>query len=578
VESPLFSPGGAYLAVHAGSGSRAVCRVWRLDEPERPVREAAAARGLRPYDFHPTLPLLAVGGPGGEISFFDLTAPESAAARSFPPAPETLVDIQEVSFDPRGSRFAVSSRTTAEVAIRETAGGELIGAIPYATQSIAWHPEGMYLAAVRAGLDIDLVQLDSLKPRSGQISDNHGKIQEIVFSANGVHLASATDYRGVFLWNHNTCRLVLRCPGGTRVQFSRDGSRLAITRPPVLEIYDLAGGDEFKVLRDPRRLSGQINVRSVAFAQDERLLVATTAEQVFLYDLETGRTAGSTLFQGAIPVNGNIFGGLLFSQGTNSVLHWPVRALASDGGTGKARLGPPEILAEESGWSACRSRTGDCSAVLCGSQIRPRLLVRREPGPWRQLELEGAWMIDLSDDGRWLAAGTRRGPYVRVWETASGGLVADLDVAGPACPVFSPDASRLLCGGMNEYVAFSTDSWSPKWRLAREPGRNPGSACFSSDGSVVALVTASRAVTLYEAETAVEIASFRAPELERPGYVALSPSSRYLVVYYGFGTLYSWDLGAIARSLTRMGLADGMPEPPEDTQALAGRVELEVAR
>jgi WD40 repeat protein len=482
--APVFSADGRLLAARLAGPTAVSCRVWSLERPSRPVLDAPAAIGLRPYGFHPARALLAVAGPTGEITFRDFGGAD-ADERVFE-ATRGVATVEEVAFSTNGEIFAVSARSSAVVAIRSTADGRVISTLPYSTPTLAWEPyrawdpRNIYVALVRSEVDISFVHVLRVRRRSGEITGNEGVILELAYAPDGGLLGAATADGSALLWNPRSCRPVLRCPDGRSVQFSTDGARLAITRWSTIEVFEIVRSGELKILEDPRRLFGDREVTALSFCpREERLLVASTASWATLFDLDRGTRVADA------------------------------RLPASSGGTAVDR-------------------------------------------PLRRVERE------------------------------DGGLTVEL---GPPAPreragegdVRSPDGSRRIRCEPSEYLCFRAGSTEPVWRIARGGGwSRPGPAAFSADGALLGLISAPLAVTLVDPASGRTLATLRPPEPDPPRDLVLSPSGRFVVVNLGWGTLFVWDLGAVAASLDRIGVRGDLPRFPDFPEPVPSPVRLEL--
>src|SRR5262249_42413415 len=130
--------------------------------------------------------------------------------------------------------------------------------------------------------------------------------------------------------------------------------------------------------------------------------------------------------------------------------HWPIRP-GLDEAAGRIRLGPPRVLD-----GSCRSDSfhaglsPDGGIVVVGDRPNGQAVVIDVGRPevrWPLGGQPGINAVALSPDGRWVAAGSRLGPEVKVWERDSGRsrtLMPDnMTGSANACVAFSPDGRWL---------------------------------------------------------------------------------------------------------------------------------------
>ena len=186
---------------------------------------------------------------------------------------------------------------------------------------------------------------------------------------------------------------------------------------------------------------------------------------------------------------------------------------------------------------------------------------------WRLRDQPGINSVALSPDSQWIAAGSRLGPEVKVWDRATGRsqtLMPDSVAGGAnACVAFSPDGQWLVTGGQGEYRF-----WHPgSWRLGRTIPRDrweemPGLIAFARDGGSMAITSSQKAVRLIETATGRTLTNLSGPELPVIQGLCFSPDDSQLAVTTDNRAIQVWDLRQIRQHLATMGLDWDLPPLP----------------
>jgi WD40 repeat protein/serine/threonine protein kinase len=156
----------------------------------------------------------------------------------------------------------------------------------------------------------------------------------------------------------------------------------------------------------------------------------------------------------------------------------------------------------------------------------------------------------FSPDGRWLATLGERGDPVRVWEVATGKLVAALPFTAQAWTVaFSPDSRRVVTA-QEEHVAivwdaatgqplsFDATTDQPKVRI--EHGNAVVDASLSPDGTRVATASLDWTVRVWDTWTGALVMPIL-KHGEPVARVLFSPDGRYLLTITNARTARLWD-------------------------------------
>jgi WD40 repeat protein len=239
----------------------------------------------------------------------------------------------------------------------------------------------------------------------------------VAFSANGKVIASGSADQTVQVWDATTGQFLRSFSGckGTidALALSATGSLLASSsQDRTVRLWNVSTGRQMHCLKRPGS-----HVASLSFSSDGKTFQVCDIEGlVCRYNVESGKITGQTR-------NHN--------DGFASLLLGP---------DGLGLIGSTAEMGEEE-WK----------------KLLPRPLARRRKGiaPMPIDSLANLRQVRVSADGRLTATventnpGGRRGPRyrIRVWEVATGGLVAELPaVRAPVCSLaFSADGRFPLC-------------------------------------------------------------------------------------------------------------------------------------
>jgi WD40 repeat protein len=167
--------------------------------------------------------------------------------------------------------------------------------------------------------------------------------------------------------------------------------------------------------------------------------------------------------------------------------------------------------------------------------------------------------VALSPDGRWVAAVSRLGSEIKVWDRPTGRLLAKLpdSAAGTAnaCVAFSPDDRWLVTGAQGEYRFWQAGFWRLGRTIARDRLEEmPGLIAFAPDGRSMAIIPSPRAVRLIETATGRALANFSAPDPHEIRGLCFSPDGSQLAAATDDPAIQIWDLRSIRQNLARMRL------------------------
>jgi eukaryotic-like serine/threonine-protein kinase len=353
--------------------------------------------------------------------------------------------------------------------------------------SLAFSPDGKTLAT--GGFDQTVRMWDTTTGRERfRINGHTAAVVSLAFAPDGQSLATAGWDGSVKLWDatrpqacdHPSGRVAR---GGYSVAFSPDGKLLAMARPPLVSIWETAGGRAATVL--PGLREGDI---SVAFSPDGKTLATGGSGGVArLWDVAT--------WQMRFELRGH----------TNKI--WSL-AFAPDG----RRL-------------ATGSRDGTVKLWDTGTgQLR---------GDYKTHRGRSVRFVAFAPDGKTLAVDIGSG--VELWDPATGNMRAFLQghKAGIDWGVFAPDGRVFATGSWDRSVKL----WDPATgqELATLQGHTNMiyHGTFTPDGSRLATASWDGTVKLWHVATRQELLTLRA-STGVLWCVAFSPDGRTLATGSGW--------------------------------------------
>jgi WD40 repeat protein len=264
-------------------------------------------------------------------------------------------------------------------------------------------------------------------------------VTSVAFSPDGETLTSGTSDRTIHVWEVETGTEIASYgveTGPHRIYqaFSADGRTLALGGATFLELLDITNGEE-TALSDV-----DSNVHSLSFSADGGSLAVGTHKGIVLWDVKSRQVKRR-----------------IYSVGRGL---GAVAAVSPDGGTLAVGMDAVRLFDADSGNMQHVCELPDVDFVTS---------------------------VKFSPDGRYIAAGTRRGT-LSVWGAPGWSLIAQLSTGGEQTQVaFSPD-SRLLIGvGGSAELTLLDISNGQRGRLRLKPDSEPTSSAFSADGETVAV-------------------------------------------------------------------------------------------
>jgi WD40 repeat protein len=532
---PRFSKGGRYLGAF---GIEPSVKIWNLERGNLVV----TFEGRRAWDFSPRGDSLALSQNDGTLLVFNLATCSPAQIWTG----STVYRI--ISFSPDGRRLAALGEPPQSIEIRDVVSGRILNGFPIPEAGdVVWHPDGKTLAIVGEDFKVGLWDVAAGARRLTLEGHRSGGVHA-AFNLEGDLLASWGWDGKLRLWDPSSGKLLLKTAcAGAEPAFGRDG---LVFVPFDLDIklsrWQIAYGREFRSLARP---AYDATFRDVAIHPGGRLLAVGMEDGVGLWDLASSRelehlpigTTRHLLFDAS---------GDLLTRGSYGLWRWPVRV---DADSGTTRIGPPRKLDLPGNLVQFDvSRDGrlfglaQFDGALAVDPSRPSRPVRFRPHA-------DVRYVAVSPDGRWVATGSHSALGVKIWDSASGKLEAELPCEAWSEVAFSSDG-RWLAAGHFHCRVWEVGSWTGG------PQIGGGGLCFSPDSRLLAVETGAGVVRLVDPATGREIVRLEDPKEERAHCGAFSPDGALLVLSSAdSAAIHVWNLRAIGKELEAIALGWELP-------------------
>jgi WD40 repeat protein len=541
----VFSPDGRYLAVDT---SRRELRVHDLDRGASTTFPAGSCTGA--LDFSPDSRRLVVVFSNGDFGVHDLEAGrlERRWKVSSP-------DFRAVVFHPDRRRFV--ALFGADVQIWSADSGLRLGDLPAAGMRTAtFSPDGRLLAL---GNESNLISLwDVAKRRQVGLLEGHRNLAvRAAFNPTG-DLVASNGWEGMLrFWDPRTERQLLRMPiGGGYPRFNRRGDRLLLqSRAP--ELWEVADGREYRTfISDPVR--GKKVPYGSSISPDGRFLAVGSEDGTVIWELATGNEVAHLRSGWTWHVLFQPSGHLLTSSRATGLMRWPIRP--NPDAEGAYHIGPPQRLVPGSTDGVAQSKDGRF-VVVALSRKGGQIVDLDQPGVLAPLlPHTGTNKASISPDGRWAATGCHQGTGIKVWSVRENRLERDLPVEGSSRPEFSPDGRWLATTGATGVQLWKVGTWERGTSLPR------GDPVFPPDSPLVG-VRLDYAVTFIDPDTGRTVFTLEDPNQDRPGSACFSSDGALLAIPAEESySVHVWDLRRIRAQLKAIDLdwkaPDYLPAPP----------------
>jgi serine/threonine protein kinase/WD40 repeat protein len=556
VSQLLFSKDGRFLA---GRISEDQTWLWAVsDNPSTdllaPVLKLNGAEKLSEMDFSPDGHLFSVSTGPGKVAFYDLTTEVPSQVAQWSDLPV----VRGLRFDPTGQRIVVTSATDSVAEIRETATGHLLKKLSQSAgiTGADWNADGTELAT--GSMDFQVRIWDTATGVPLRVLEGHQNVTvRPLYHPSGQLLATAGWDAILRFWEPISGRLLFNGPACHDWQrFSTDGSHLGVADyDGAVEVYRVASSKAVRMLARKTREVEPLLYRWLDFSPDSRRLVSTGAECVHVWDVVSGAESARLSLPGAAAVT-CVFSddgtSLFIADATRGISR---RLITSELDVNDARI--PETWRTGEGWEAVL-RTHDGRVVLVNNTLGLADVVSAEDPAGRRIGPHPSLnCAALNPDGTRLATGTWQGKDIKIWEIASGRLLATLP-AGESAFVLWPSANKIISVQMNQAGQWLEEA-DGQWRRDRVWQPDPGQtfwdhASLSPDGGWLALPQSRDRIRLVELATGTELITLEPPMAFGLGFVRFSPDGRFLAACGSREQIAIWDLPELRHELAGIGL------------------------
>ena len=459
--------------------------------------------------------------------------------------------VQAIAFSP-DSRTLASGGYSPNNVIRlwDTGTGELRDTLNGDEEILAltFSPDGTMLAS-SGGWPDHPIQLWNLTNRRIQntLFGHTSWTFSLAFSADGKTLVSGSEDSTVRLWDVHTgtlkCILEEHGDDVNTVVLSPDGRTLASgSDDGTIQFWDMHIGEMFATLKGDAKFPEGIN--AIAFSPDGKTLASATAEQIWLWDVNTKEIKG--ILEGH---TWDVFAVVFSPDGrTIASASWDWTFRLWDASTGKLR----KTFGEHS--SSTNTVAFSPNGETLAGASRGLIHLWHTKGNLLQLwyartgehienfipHIDYVRTVVFSPDGTFLASGGYDS-RLRLWEANTGNHIATLRGGGPAV-AFSPDGKLIASeyGGIEAIGVWEVETGELHHVFGRHYSPLTCMA-FSPDRKTLATANRDSEIVLWDIYTAQRRLSLTTHHTEGVYSIAFSPDGKTLVSSSSDQTLRLWD-------------------------------------
>jgi WD40 repeat protein len=553
-----FSPDGRFLLTrHADKA----IRVWSLGEgrtiatlPCNPPPEPETAFDLA---WRPDSAEFALPRPGGGLTFYSPN--DGSETRQW----NNVLAPDLVRFSPDGALLAAALNKTVVILDAATLAERAAIELDSASRFINWHPNGKSLAI--GGFDGRIRVFDATRDVLEQEFVGHRNgIQSFAYFPDGTLALSYGKDAATRLWDTRTGETLLVLPalgGRGDVRFSRDGTRAGLPHYDscglVIEVIRPTVVRECAPVRP--RDSGSL-IGGLDFTRDGSRLAVATFGGVEVFDTASGRIMASfPTPEGKLEECSAIFAPDASALYTGSIERGVRRHRPTTGGA----FAEGELVDAEKSWLLA-------DIAVDGTQL---VLVDRENGKVKITDSNGALVkpfnkhpnvmfTALSPDRKWIATQSMgRGEAAkigaRVWSLADETLAREFTTGALGFVTFSADGRWFAAAGLKGFQLVRVGDWTAPGELPAKLANSDGAVVsFAGDGELVAATVVDKVYLVHPA-TGAERGIIASPSGNTSTARArLDARGHRLAVMWDDGSFDLWNLVALREELSALGIRD----------------------
>jgi serine/threonine protein kinase len=535
-----LSPNGKLLAI-----SGAKCRVVIIDDPDSTVPITDQAAGS--WAFSPSNDKL-IGYDQQGLLIFDLKDHTKRRIKN------AKITSAPLAISPDGQRLAIASQSSLQIfdlqtcklkSELKTPDSSLVG------PSIAWHPNGRYLAAakysgnrlllwdVETGMEIRQYAVDS-------------SFFSLSFDSTGEYLFCCPLWGGertIFDVERQSAVLTLSNRSGEMFRVSPSTHETMILAADSIETKSIERFESPRVLQTLQTTFGPVSYHAVRISPDNRWAVVGSERGMEVFDVLSGQSV-ATMPIGRLGFDQIDFDqqGRLWANREYGWLRWEFSEFS---------IGTPEFAACEDGWrSIAISPNGvwglnstDWQVKLQNFQDPSKSFVLGD-----QKEVRNAC---FSGDSRLVATGCWNSVEgVKIWDLGNNQLIRTLDVGSECSCRFSSDGKWLFTSPRGGEI-WNTRDWSIHLSLESPDKSGTGFAFeFSPDSQWCIHSNGPGRLKIVDLNTRESLAVLTDPQKDSYSMLSISDDQQFL-----FGTtrgrissIKRWNLSELQRQVLQLDL------------------------
>ncbi len=523
VNTVAYSPDGSMLATGSYDNTIKIWDTWN----------GTVVRTLKGHtlevnavSFSPDGKSLASGSSDKTVKIWDLKTGVTTETISFSGY------ISNVTFSPDGKKLAISSLETA-IKIWDVESKKITLVLEghsKLVRKVAFSPDGRTLAS--CSLDATVKLWDA---RSGSLISTLPSVSQVrcvAFSPDGNSLATASSDKTASIWDWKNGRRLVTLSGHTdavaAVAFSPDGRKITTCSDDfTAKVWEPLTGTLLTTLCGHAH-----GLRCAVFSPDGRKIATGSYDNTFrIWDLQPDP---------ALPVLAGHSG-----QVTTLTYAPDGKTLVSGAYDQHAIIWDPESgdnLATIPGFNhlACSPDGSKIATQVNNGKVAIWNLSHYDK-PLAILPGHGQPLTGLaySPDGKTLAT-CAVDRVVKIWDTETGRLVADLEGDTPAikCVAYSGDGSKVLAGGFDGSVRAWDRSGKALWRIVEQATVN--SVACSPDGKTLATAPQDGTAKIRDLQNGKLLTTLDA-RTDIINHIAYSPDGKMLAAGYDDNHIRVWE-------------------------------------